>query len=344
MRVVTKAWYAALCIALVLGGSVHWFAVSHGGDTWRGATLAAMTSGSAERPYVYRWLVPQTLRLIDEATPPHDRAAIHQQLADWRDNIMVRFDLPRGLARALSPQQDAWLYMRALWFGVIVVSLALFTIGMHQLAKAIWPQQPQAAIWSVVLAWSVVLLLPAPVIYLYDPPVLALSALALSALAARRWRLYAVMLLVAGSNKESSVLLLFMLVWLALRQPRMWLSWPNIAMLALLWAGIRAGALMAFHENPGVVLKTQYWPYYLEHPHWLLLWIAGVGLLLWQARRMNELLKASAGMITIMVVAYLLFGKPGELRVLYDVVPLMSLLMVQMGMDARLRLRARLAS
>ncbi|MCE2927057.1 MAG: hypothetical protein LW823_05395 [Rickettsiales bacterium] len=327
MRLPFKVFYILGCAWLVIVGSTHWFVTSHAGDTWRGATLLAMAGGTAERPYVYRWLVPQTLRVIDQVTPSDIRNRVNTELANWRDQLQQQELFPPRLAKALSDEES--LYMRASWLGVIIVSLALFTFSMHRLAIYLWPAVTLAAPVLVFTSWALVLALPAPVLYLYDPPALALSAICLAMLAAKRWAGFTFVFLLASLNKESSLMLWLILAWLSIRFPKEYLSWPRLWSLALLWLIIRIMALYIFYDNPGIILETQYQSYYSDHPNALLTILTCCGLLLWSARRMNELLKASTGVLTIMAIAYLLFGKPGELRVFYDVVPMMSIFLVQ---------------
>jgi hypothetical protein len=337
MNPALKAFYALCVVAAVMACSMHWFVLSHGGDTWRGAMLGAMVSGSAERPYVYRWLVPKLLSGADQLAPEAFRTSANESLALWRDQMAAQWPLPDRLHRAVSDKNS--LFMRLCWWGVMVLSLAAMTISMHRLAQRQWPSVPQAPAMLVVIAWGLILALPAPVLYLYDPPALALSALGLYALAAGRWRLFVLAFALASFNKESSLVLLVMATWLAMRSeaawpPRRWIVW-----LWGFWLIARAVPMVIFRDNPGLVFETQYWPYYLSHPEWLALLAAGCALLCAVVRRMNELLKASAGVITMMVVAYAAVGKPGELRVFYDVVPMMSLVIMQAVMNLAERLK-----
>ena len=90
------------------------FAVaSNMGDSWRGAALFDMTEGTADRPYVYRVLVPQIVGVVVHIAPQSVQDAVGQALMPLKDNkILGAFIQEKPLLRSAF-EQPHLLFMRA---------------------------------------------------------------------------------------------------------------------------------------------------------------------------------------------------------------------------------------
>ena len=300
---------------------------SHMGDSWRGATLPAMVEGTAERPYVYRVLMPIAIKAIIALTPESIEHSINDTLAK-QDYSWLPPD--RRMQRALANKEA--LYMRLVAMLLMLACVMGFAFAMYRLGKQLYRGAPIIVHCVPLVALAMVSPLADRVAYIYDASTLALTAACFYTLYMAKWRWYYVWFFLACLNKESALFITIMFtVWQFGRMERKILFSHFITQLLTL-SLIKLIIAYIFADNAGVFLKTDYqawqfdilWGIY----HWqtyLFLFVASF-LLFFRFREKPDFARKGLWIVGLMWISYLLFGKPGEYRVFFEVVPIIALL------------------
>jgi len=171
------------------------FTVYPGFNDHHRTLFADMVEGRAHRPFVYRTLVPSTIRLLSGAMP----APVRRGLAD-----RLHRSKP---ARALGWEKKDEIPALVVAFGVMTLCLVGFAFALRGAARVLYAFPDP---FSGLFPLAVLAFLPAffkYYNYLYDPGTLLTFAWAVWALAARRTRLFYVVFGLAALNKETAVLL-----------------------------------------------------------------------------------------------------------------------------------------
>jgi hypothetical protein len=309
-------------------------ASTFGGESFFGD----MIYGRAPKPYVTRALVPALVRLIAAAAPAPVRAPVE-----------------RNIRQATRDGKPKWLYDYPFEFWVtryVLLSFAIaFAFGLRWLARS---SMGLSGAGLDVIPVVVFFLLPGLYGYashLYDIPALCLFTLGLGAVAARKPWLYLAVFATACVNKETALLLTP--VWLIAEwrkpdggfKPRRRLL-AGAALQVGLWTLIRGGLLLLFRNNPGEVIASHFvrnaqvlaipgnWFMFRPVGDWLVLpmgfnavYVAGFVVSLFLLRRSPWFLK-NAYWIAVPVFALTwLFGNVDEMRVYYELLPLVSLVL-----------------
>ncbi|MCX6840793.1 MAG: hypothetical protein NTX53_00625 [candidate division WOR-3 bacterium] len=293
-----------------------------------------MVYGRAPQPFVTRVLVPWLIRAAVAVTPPTARAQIEES---------VRPSLT-------SDGKPLWLYQYPFEFTIAKNVLLLFAIGF---AFALW--------WLARLTLDapapgldvipVVALFALPGFYgygsmLYDLPALSLFTLGLALIAARRFRLYALVFAVCVLNKETALLLT--LVWAVSeahkRKPRQLVV--GIGLQVGFWLVVRGLLLWSFRNNPGepialhlfrnaqVIGVPGNWFRFRPVTDWLvlptgfnLLYVLGFVASLFTLKKAPQFLKDAFWIAVPLFVLTWLFGNVDEMRVYYELLPIVVLVL-----------------
>ena len=293
-----------------------------------------MVYGRAPQPFVTRALVPWLIRAAVAVTPPAAKTRIEESVR-------------RSLT---SDGRPVWLYQYPFEFTVAKNLLLLFTIGF---AFALWwlarlgldmPAPARDAI-------PVVTLFVLPGLYgygsmLYDLPALALFTLGLALIAARRFWPYALVFAACVVNKETALLLA--LVW-AVSEARK-LKLKRLALGVYLQVGFwlvgRGLLFWYFRDNPGdtvavhlfrnaqVLAVPGNWFLFRPVTNWLvlptgfnLLYVLGFVASLFMLKRAPRFLKDAYWIVPPVFVLAWLFGNVDEMRVYYELLPIVSLVL-----------------
>ncbi len=244
-------------------------AASYGGffQKWEfrdGTTYSAPTmfDGTAERPFVYRQLLPSMANLIEQATPDH----ISQGFQNWlakdpaKHNMIYRY-FPNAKDSAASSYSLRYYALYGLSFG----SLFLAIFALRALCRELNPDLPAATL----AALTFVLILPLMLTeggYFYDMPELLFMALAvLMVIRGQIWWLVAVTEL-ATFNKES--FLFFVLTLYPFLRARFSLRQTVLIELLLLAIAAAINLVVKLHYagNIGEPVQSQL----VEHLLWLM--------------------------------------------------------------------------
>ncbi|MFW0777983.1 MAG: hypothetical protein ACN2B6_09740 [Rickettsiales bacterium] len=319
--------FFALYVLCTLWAAISLMSSSHMGDSWRGATLPAMVEGTAERPYVYRVLMPITVKTIVALTPGTIEHTVNDALAR-QDYSWLPPD--RRMQRAMANTKT--LYMRLVAMSLMLGCMASFTVAMYKLGRQLYKDNPVIARCVPLVALAMVPPLAGRVAYIYDASTLALTAACFYALYTAKWRWYYVWFVLACLNKESAlfVALMFAIWQFGRMEHKQLLTHLTTQFMTLALVKIVTGYVFA--SNVGVFLKTDYQTWQLDVLwsiyHWqtYLLLLAGAFLLFFRFREKPVFARKGLWVVGLMWVSYMLFGKPGEYRVFFEAVPIIALL------------------
>jgi hypothetical protein len=293
-----------------------------------------MVYGSAPQPFVSRVLVPWLIRAAVAVTPPAAKAQIGE-----------------NVRRSLTDNgQPVWLYQYPFEFTVAKNILLLFAIGF---AFALWwlarltldAPAPAQDVIPIVILFSL------PGLYgygsmLYDLPALGLFTLGSALIAARRFRLYAVAFAACVLNKETALLLT--LVWAVSEahrlRPRQLVVgaglqvgfWLVVRGLLLWYFRNNSGEPIAVHlfRNAQVLAVPGNWFLFRPVTDWLILprgfnviYVLGFIASLFALKRAPQFLKDAYWAVLPVLALTWLFGNVDEMRVYYEILPIVALVL-----------------
>jgi len=294
-----------------------------------------MIYGRAPQPYVTRVLMPWLIRAAVAVTPPSARAQIEESVR-------------RSLT---SDGRPVWLYQYPFEFTVAKNLLLLFTIGfafsLWWLARLVLDAPAPAR--DVI---PVIVLFALPGFFgsgsmLYDLPALCLFTLGLALIAARRHSFYAFVFSACVLNKETALLLV--LVWVISERRRLKLRQLVIGagLQFGFWFIVRGLLFWQFRHNPEqaialhlfrnaeVIAVPGNWFLFRPVTGWLVLpmgfnvlYVLGFIASLFALRRAPRFLKDAYWVMLPVFVLTWLFGNVDEMRVYYELLPIVALVLL----------------
>jgi len=294
----------------------------------------AMMEGFALKPHVYRQLVPVMARGIIAFTPTSLERAITDDLSVslWDNKLFSQAVKQRHRGGTPLELADSQLYP----FFIICVLDWLFLLGyaymLWQLAKNLFPDH-----FSIHILAPLFGLLALPPFcgkygYIYDFPVLFLTAWLTLLIVQQRWIMYCFVFALATFNKETTLYVFMAFALYGYRElPRKsWLFYTAIqlvifSIIKLLLAIYFEGAGGAMLEYRGIYghLRANLDGYSV---YTLLGLGAALALFSYRWEEKPLLLKCWVGTIPFMILAWLMFGNRNEYRVFYDIFPALTLL------------------
>ncbi|MEN8005834.1 MAG: hypothetical protein ABFS42_02420 [Candidatus Krumholzibacteriota bacterium] len=277
-----------------------------------------MVQGTAHRPFVYRTLLPTTVRVLEAATPK----ALREKL----DDLTARQPYKRRVFHILGWERQGSIkyYYAALLMWGSFLGFAHFATSLT-CRRLGWRA---SALWRTALGAAVLLGLPAFFKYSsfsYDPPQLFLFTLALYLLSTERTRGFFIVFLLCCLNKETAALLI------PIQAAHRWGKDPVRKIVresGLLIAGfvvIKGGLAWVFRDNPGAFMEFHLWDH---NKDWLLGgWSAAevvvivvvAALVLYRWRDKPRFLRiALVGTLPVQVLIALFYGFIDEWRIYYE--------------------------
>lgn len=281
--------------------------------------------GAASRPFVYRTLIPTTIRTL--TAPINDET--RQSLAEWGLNNSLVHEV-----FSTSAWRIDWLPEFAMASALMFLFLLAWLWSLNYLTTGIYSGNRYGIDALIFLG-----LLGLPPFftatnYIYDLPALFFFTLGLALMIRRQWIAYLIVFFLASLNKETTILLTMIFVLYFFNQERMnrreYIQWL-VAQL-LIFAVIRIILMVTFADNPGGALRFQadfnfrlftMQTYTLpEYFTWI-----GLGLLVFYKWREKPLfLRYGSTIIVPLLGLMLLFGIITETRVFYEIYPIVLLL------------------
>lgn len=288
------------------------------------ASFSRVMELTAERPYIYRILIPALAKLFSFLIP---------------SKIIDRFLAAADPVSATFERLGGGIYLREAAFvlAVMFASLIAFAIAERVFLADLGFNRREQVVLPLLLQMFI---LPVAMIagYYYDLPQLFLMTLGLFLLHRRHWTGYLAVLAIASLNKETAAFLVVVFCiyhWPRLgREPFLHL----LAWQAVILAAIRVSMSILFRNNAGsslVFTVPDQIRIYSEHPFALAATLTCFGvvtyLVLRQWRSKNEFLRASTSIGLIIFMLFIPFGYPLEFRVFLDVLPVIGILIFPPG-------------
>ncbi|MFO0388612.1 MAG: hypothetical protein ACK502_02685 [Alphaproteobacteria bacterium] len=324
----------AVYVALSLFVMGRYLLSSNLGDTWRGATVEQMVNGTAERPYVYRRLVPVITFIVREATPSSLQNWVNVNVSQFANDLNTTqvMAVHKRMFRQALEKTDGF-FMRTISAGIAFACLLGFVFATYRLTVALFPHMTGLHLSAPIVGLLMVPALLVPTAFIYDLPALGLAAGCYYALAVKNWRWFFIWFVLACVNKETAIFLtiFYCLCYRSLSLTRR--EYFGFLLLQLIvFVIIRGVIYWQFMDNPGIFLASSY------SPQQAALWLDGYGykalvtyltiffLLVFGWNEKPLFIRHGITLFMVIYVAYFLFGRPGEYRVFLDVVPLISIM------------------
>jgi hypothetical protein len=287
-------------------------------------SLDAYIDGDVSRPFAYRVLIPSIMRGINSVTP----ASVASELDQLGHRIA--WSGPENKY----PRDIVWLAV------LQFASLIGYALVGASLYLTLFPGERSWSHWIVAPA---LLLFLVPVVYkglghIYDFTVLFFMATLLWAMARERHGLYLLVFAASCLNKETTILM--SVAYAAVFFQRMTLSRYAMMLAAqvMIWLAIYVPLRLAYKENPGsgveVHLHEQF-AYYHSHlssgfilAAFCVAVILFLVLLTFRWRQKPQFLRRASAMIAPHMALLFYGAAPGEVRNLYEIVPLFSILIL----------------
>lgn len=326
--------YGLFCIFISLYAMCYFFHNSALGDAFRRTSYESMMSGKAFKPFVYRQLVPQLTHAVLDVTPIAVAKSFNKAFDDFK------YDKRYRGAHSLMP----WLqktfpdperhYARF----VSSVIIWLFLLGymglLYALGMSLYPNNRALALFAPFFGVYAFTSFGFQWQYLYDIPVLCLSAACFYCIYTQKYRAYLACFLLYCLNKETAVLsAIFFFVWNLKRMEGKKFV-VLMTLLGAIFVSVKMALTMHFANNAGVFLETNWFRMMNEDilgnantakiVNLCVLWF----LITYGWKEKPEYLKTSLVLVPVMILAYVLFGIPHEYRVFFDLHPPLVLLAV----------------
>ena len=298
------------------------------GFNWYNKVMFAdMVYGHAYKPFVYRTLVPSTVRFITELTP------------QFLINRIESFAKGKSLVQEMihiSAMDEEYIYEYLVALFIMLVCFIGFAYSIRQLIKVHYDFPDFIADLAPVGA---LLLIPAFFRYynqLYDPATLFLFASGLLTISTRKRLWFYLIFILAAFNKETAPLLSI---------PFIFMEWKNISgqkiighliLQFIIWLGAKAIVTYIFMDNPGPFITINFIHHTLTMPTrpfpflYMLFCIITGAILIRNYWRDKPLFLRRSFLFSFIVlaVAGMLFGVIDEMRIFYEIYALGFLLII----------------
>jgi hypothetical protein len=328
-RVLYRALY--VIITVILSVMVFSLFIAKGISGFSPAMFADMVYGKAAKPYVYRALLPATVRFLTKAIPHAQKTSLDQFLDE---NHIVQ-SISNRLLFAKAEHEKHCLTEYAIALLVMFLSLLGFFWSLRYLFRSLY-RVP--VIYTDIVSLAALIALPYCFKYyshLYDFPTLFLFTLGLGLMCSKQWGLYMIVFILGCLNKETAILLT-LLYAVHYRQHMDKAEFKKLLLLQVfIFLFIKSLLTVIFIHNPGTVVEFHLYDHNLQllglYPaKTIALWmvIAAVVMILlfhhWSDK--PPFLRDGIWICMLLVCCILLFGFLDELRDYYEIYPIVILL------------------
>ena len=332
-RFTMYAIFALVYIMSALYAMSYFFQNSALGDDYSWATrFEAMVDGTARKPFVYRQLVPVLTNAVVDVTPP----AFRTSAAQWVEHIKT--DNRYKNLRRYTPWLQKTFPARERHYKRMVASVIIFgfLLGymalLFVLARALFPADAAIAFFAPVVGVLAFCSFGYQWQYIYDIPLLCLSAACFYLIYKERFRGYLLVFLLACLNKETAIFsLIFFTIWHVHRLPARHFAvlW---ALQCAIYMSVKLIVSINFIKNGGyflednihlilakdILAESNVQKIVITLSLWFLLAFG------WQDK--PAFLKQALWLLPMVYAAYFLYGFPHEYRVFFDIHPPLVLL------------------
>ncbi len=285
-------------------------------DGYERAMFEDMIRGTANKPFVYRCLVPFTIRGVSALLPEN----IKTEINIWGANHIHYLNVDRN-----NIDLSDLLIATGLWF----ISILGFAYSVMKLLRYFYDINEYFIYTVAAMAVAGLPIFFKSYSYLYDFTNLFLFTLCLYYLVKEKWLQYLLSLIIATTCKETTILLIFIYIF----HYRNYFSKQYFRNLLLyqiiIYVFIKLILLIIYYDNPGTFVEFHLMynlkldPYSISQ--FLALIILGVAII-YDWKNKPEFLRHSILIICPLLVLTLFFGCLDEYRDYYEVYPIVILL------------------
>jgi hypothetical protein len=303
------------------------FTTYPGFNWYSNVMFADMVYGDAHKPFVYRTLVPSTVRAITLLTP--------QFLIDKIESIAKAKSMAQEMIY-ISDMDDEYIYEYLIALFIMLMCFVGFAYSIRQLIKIHYNFPDFIADLAPIGA---LIFIPAFFRYyneLYDPATLLLFASGLLMISQRKRFWFYIIFALATFNKETALLLSIPFIFIEWNNISKWKLISHLCLQFIVWLGAKAVVTYIFMDNPGpfitfnfihhtLTLPTRPFPFFYMHFFFITFSI----LIRYYWRNKPVFLRRSFLISFIVLsIAGMLFGVIDEMRIFYEVYPLAFLLIL----------------
>jgi hypothetical protein len=313
---------------------------------WYPTSFEAMMNGTAEKPYVYRRLLPDAINWIDRMTPPKTKEWLYRHQGSGLNSYIYAISL------STTAQNKVYFFRYLLLYLLTFAFAFLSAYAMYMVCREIGVGPPAATFAPVIF----ILLIPyfqTPSGFSYD--YVELTLMCVSVWIAMKYEWYwLIPVAVLGTWNKETFLLFMPCLYPFVRQRRgRTATVAGIAVLFLLCCAIYMIARMRFAQNAGTDVMPQWDDQILEFTHLKpfvgfydetfglrvprIYSVLPMALLIWTVvrgwRLLSSTLKQHAKIAAVInLPLFVLFCTPGEVRDL-SLLYVTFLAMLALGLD-----------
>ena len=308
-------------VVFAVSACVFWIYLSISGSwNFEPASFPKMLEGTADRPYVYRLLIPVISKFTAWLIP------------SWLIDVSQK--APYSIKYIINVLGQG-KYLREAIVAVILMyfSLVGFIFTERSLLKYLEYSPEAEQIIPIVLS---IFILPLTLFhgYIYDLPQLFLFTLGLVFLLRKQWHFYLPLLALVTANKETSIFLIVIFALYYFQSLNRKAYFLLLGAQLMVYVLIHGLTLYLYRNNPGNVLL---WTgglqlsEYIHYPITFLVTILFFGIILflvfkdWQYKPF--FLRISFSVFFMILVLFFVGGREMEFRVFIDILPIFGTLM-----------------
>ena len=293
---------------------------------YKPAMFSEMVDGTAWKPFVYRTLLPTTVRIISEVIPDKVHKTLTEKVESNKSTMLVL-------------EKFKWESEFITEYLVAMVLMYFTLLGFVFAFRRLFDEIYSSPLWFKNII-SIILLLAIPAMfqpqysnYIYDFPSLFLFTLGLLLLRQKKWRYFLILFFISCFNKETVILLtmIFAIHFYKDAEISRKLYYQLIAAQLMIFAAIKISLYILFMNNPGGFVEFHLIDrnYLLFNGYSLTTFVVLLIIFLSIFSKWNEkpkFLKDALWIAVPLLILTLFLGFFDELRDYYEVFPIVVLL------------------
>ena len=293
---------------------------------YKPAMFSEMVDGTAWKPFVYRTLLPTTVRLISEVIPDEVHKTLTEKVESNKSAMLVL-------------EKFKWESEFITEYLVAMVLMYFTLLGFVFAFRRLFDEIYSSPLWFKNII-SIILLLAIPAMfqpqysnYIYDFSSLFLFTLGLLLLRQKKWRYFLILFFISCFNKETVILLtmIFAIHFYKDAEISRKLYYQLIAAQLMIFAAIKILLYILFMNNPGGFVEFHLIDrnYLLFNGYSLTTFVVLLIIFLSIFSKWNEkpkFLKDALWIAVPLLILTFFFGFFDELRDYYEVFPIVVLL------------------
>lgn len=314
--------FSPILIAIVAMPILIIFLIDPGINDDEHSKFEDMINGKAYKPFVYRTLLPTSVKIISQTIPVDIKKSLTSTI---NESIL----LSKIFLKLRWESRLATEYFIAT--GLMYLSLLGFAISMKYLFRLFYNVN---AIYTNLISIFSLLLLPPFFLYtsfLYDFPNLFLFTLCLIFLKKQKWNIYIPLLIVATLNKETTILLI--LIFYFYYHNKYPVNKFNHLLISqiLVYISVKVMLYLIYKSNPGYFVEFHLIDHNLRlFKHYNLTVVASfllfIILVFYDWKEKHKYLKISLSMGVPLITLALFLGYIDELRGYYEILPVIIIM------------------